>query len=164
MILDRKVAIVEKSCETGSVRSNQPIEKTDIQPTALSTELYVRTDAVVARYVAGETLVLPVRGDIGDLACFYSFNGTGTTIWEALEKPKSFKDVCDAIKRKYDVSRKRVEEDVVLFVREICSLGLAQVVIDSENLSGMGNDKSAINSSDEYKHGAFPIFKQRSCG
>jgi hypothetical protein len=113
----------------------------------LSTELYVRVDTVVARYVAGETLVLPVRGDIGDLACFYSFNETGTTIWEALEKPKNFKDLCDVIDRKYDVGRKKAEEDVALFVREICSLGLAKVVVDSESASGTGNDKSASNNT-----------------
>ena len=141
MILDRKVATVEKSCETWSVPSIQPIAQTDIEPTALSTELYLRADAVVARYVAGETLVLPVRGDIGDLACFYSFSGAGTAIWEALEKPKSLKDVCDAIECKYEIDRKKAEEDVVLFVREICSLGLAQVVVDSENASEAGNNK-----------------------
>ena len=130
--------IIEKNCEIWSLSRNQPIAKADLQQTPLSTELYVRADAVVARFVAGETLVLPVRGGIGDLACFYSFNGTGTTIWEALEKPKTFKDLCDVIDRKYDVGREKAEEDVALFVREICSLGLAKVVVDSE--SGTGND------------------------
>lgn len=121
-------------------------------------------NAVVARYVAGETLVLPVRGDIGDLACFYSFNGTGTTIWEALEKPKNFRDLCDVIDRKYDVGRKKTEEDVALFVREICSLGLAKVVVDSENASGTTSDKSASNNTLECRHSGFPIFKPCSCG
>ena len=139
--------IIEKNCDNAVFSRSQPITKADLQLSALSTELYVRVNAVVARYVAGETLVLPVRGDIGDLACFYSFNGTGTAIWEALEKPKNFKDLCDVIDRKYDVGRKKAEEDVALFVREICSLGLAKVVVDSENASGTGNDKSASNNT-----------------
>ena len=111
--------------------------------TAGFTELYFRTNAVVTRYVAGETLVLPVSGDIGDLACFYSLNGTGTAIWEALKTPKSFKDLCDVIDSRYDIGREKTEEDVALFVRDICSLGLAKVVVDSENGSGTANQRSA---------------------
>lgn len=86
-----------------------------------------------------------MRGDIGDLARFYSLNGTGTAIWEALEKPKSFKDLCDVIDSRYDISREKTEEDVALFVRDICLLGLAKVVVDSENGSGTANQRSADN-------------------
>ena len=139
---------MEKNCETRSLSTSQPIAKADLQQAALPTELYVRVNAVVARYVAGETLVLPVRGNIGDLACFYSFNGTGTTIWEGLEKPNTLKDLCGVLDRKYDVGPKKAEEDVALFVREICSLGLAKVVVGtSESASGTGNDKSASNNT-----------------
>lgn len=146
--LERQFVIMEKNCETWSLSMSQPIAKADLQQTALSTELYVRVNAVVARYVAGETLVLPVRGNIGDLACFYSFNGTGTTIWEALEKPNTLKDLCGVLDRKYDVGAKKAQEDVALFVREICSLGLAKVVVGaSESASGTGNDKSASNNT-----------------
>jgi len=127
---------VEKNSENWSLSRNQPIAKADVRATAGSTELYVRANAVVTRNVAGETLVLPVRGDVGDLACFYSLNGTGTTIWEALKTPKSFKDLCDVIDGRYDIGRKKAEEDVALFVRDICSLGLAKVVVESENWSG----------------------------
>lgn len=129
-----------------------------MQATAGSTELYERANAVVTRYVAGETLVLPVRGDIGDLACFYSLNGTGTAIWEALEKPKSFKDLCDVIDGRYDIGREKAEEDVALFVRDICSLGLAKVVVDSENGSGTANQRSADNHTARLKAGRVSVF------
>ena len=116
-----------------------------MQAAAGSAELYVRSRAVVTRCVAGETLVLPVRGDIGDLACFYSLNGTGTAIWEALEKPKSFKDLCDVIDGGYEIGKEKAEEDIALFVRDICSLGLAKVVADSEYGSGRANQTNADN-------------------
>ena len=101
-----------------------------MQATAGPTESYVRANAAVTRCVAGETLVVPVRG-IGDLACLYSFNGTGSAIWEALEKPESFKDLCDSIDSRYDIGREKTEEDVALLVRDICLLGLAKVVVDN---------------------------------
>lgn len=124
---------LENSRENPSLSESQPIAEADLLRIASSTELYVRVQAVVSRLVAGETLVLPVRGNIGDLACFYSFNGAGTTMWEALQKPISFQGICDVIERNYDVNRKKAEEDVAFFLREVCSLGLASVVADSEN-------------------------------
>ncbi len=45
-------------------------------------QLFVRSQSVVSRRVAGETLIVPVRGKVGDLASIYSFNGTGSLIWE----------------------------------------------------------------------------------
>ena len=98
-----------------------------------SPELYIRSKAVVSRLVAGETLVLPVRGDIGDLASIYSLNETATTIWEALEKPRSIREICDLLERNYEISmEKPEEEDITLFVREMCSLGLVSVAVDTE--------------------------------
>jgi hypothetical protein len=134
--------ILDENGENSSLSESPLIATADFQETASSTELYVRTDAVVSRLVAGETLVLPVRGNVGDLACFYSFNGTGTILWEALEKPKSFKDLCDVIDRQYDVSREQAEPDVALFLGEICSMGLAKLVVDPENEPGSGSDKN----------------------
>jgi len=134
--------ILDENCENSSLSESPLIATADFQETSSSTELYVRTDAVVSRLVAGETLVLPVRGNVGDLACFYSFNGTGTILWEALEKPKSFKDLCDVIDRKYDVSRAQAEQDVALFLGEICSMGLARLVVDPEHVPGSGTDKN----------------------
>jgi hypothetical protein len=79
------------------------------------------------------------------LACLYSLNGTGTAIWEALERPKTFKDLCDVIDERYDLGRNKAEVDVALFVRDICSLGLAKAVVDSENWSGTANQRTADN-------------------
>ena len=47
-------------------------------------DIYIRSEAVVSRLIGGETLVVPVRGGVGDLASIYSFNEIGTMIWEAL--------------------------------------------------------------------------------
>src|ERR1035438_6162738 len=41
-------------------------------------ETLVRSQAVVARVVAVETLIVPIRAKVGDLASIYSFNRTGS--------------------------------------------------------------------------------------
>jgi hypothetical protein len=104
----------------------------DSRPLASCPELYIRSKAIVSRLVAGETVILPVRGDIGDLTNFYTLNETASTIWEVLERLSSFREICDVIERKYEISKEKAEDDIALFVREMCALGLMQVVFDQE--------------------------------
>lgn len=90
-------------------------------------ETLVRSQSVVARVVAGETLIVPVRAKVGDLASIYSFNGTGTLIWKLLETPKSVAELATAIAQEYEVEPERAERDVADFVGEMKAVGLVEV-------------------------------------
>jgi hypothetical protein len=138
--LGKTLMIPQESGDSSNVSNHATV---DFSQPESSTELYVRSSAVVSRLIAGETLVMPVKRNVGDLTSLFSFNGTGATIWDALETPKSLQDICDVIDRKYDLSREKAQEDVKLFVCEICSLGLAKAFAEPENTPALGNDKSA---------------------
>jgi len=100
----------------------------------LSAETYIRSEAVVSRLIGGETLVVPVRGGVGDLASIYSFNEVGTIIWGALVSPTSLAELVDLIEREYPGSnRGQVVQDVVLFLSDICSAGLVTVANELED-------------------------------
>ena len=135
------------------MRSSESVSTTDKfvpadSPSARPcSELYLRSTAIVSRLIGGETLILPITGNVGDLTSIYTLNATATTIWDALETPKSFNDLCDVVYRQYDLSREHAEKDVAIFVREICSLGLVDLVIDSETASRRGDDESAGSST-----------------
>jgi len=90
-------------------------------------EMLVRSQSVVARVVAGETLIVPVRAKVGDLASIYSFNGTGTRIWKLLESPKTVADLATAIASEYEVEAAQAERDVTEFVGEMKAAGLVEV-------------------------------------
>lgn len=89
-------------------------------------ETLVRSQSVVARVVAGETLIVPVRAKVGDLASIYSFNGTGTLIWKLLETPKSVAELASAIVQEYEVEPAQAERDVTEFVGEMKAVGLVE--------------------------------------
>jgi hypothetical protein len=90
-------------------------------------DVYMRSDAVVARMIGGETLAIPVRGGIGDLASIYRFNEVGTMIWEALARPMILEELVDLIERDYEASWKSVYDDVAIFLTEMRSAGLVTV-------------------------------------
>ena len=90
-------------------------------------QCFVRSQSVVARVIAGETLVVPVRAKVGDLASIYSFNGTGSLIWKLLDSPKSVMELATAVAREYEVDTVRAERDVSEFVGEMKAVGLVEV-------------------------------------
>jgi hypothetical protein len=88
--------------------------------------VYVRSQAVVSRRVAGETLIVPVRGKVGDLASIYSFNESGSLIWQSMESPKSVAELISAVQQEYAVSYEQAERDVKQFLSDTLSVGLVE--------------------------------------
>lgn len=92
-----------------------------------SEKLLIRSRSVVSRVVAGETLIVPVRGKVGDLASIYSFNGTGSLIWQMLDEPRGRAELGRAVAREFEVEPERAQNDVERFVAELFSAGLVEV-------------------------------------
>lgn len=90
-------------------------------------QTFIRSQSVVARVVAGETLIVPVRARVGDLASIYSFNGTGSLIWRLLESPKTLSELAAAVAQEYEVETAQAERDVTDFVDEMKAVGLVEV-------------------------------------
>ncbi|MFZ0806907.1 MAG: PqqD family protein [Candidatus Sulfotelmatobacter sp.] len=93
----------------------------------LSNEMLIRSQSVVARVVAGETLIVPIRAKVGDLASIYSFNGTGSLIWKLMESPRTVAELASAVADEYEVDPGQAERDVTEFVSEMKSVGLVEV-------------------------------------
>jgi hypothetical protein len=91
------------------------------------TQVFVRSRAVVSRVVAGETLIVPVRGKVGDLASIYSFNETGSLIWKLLDTPRTVGYVVGAVAEEYQVDTEKVRQDVLRFLSEMRTVGLIEV-------------------------------------
>jgi hypothetical protein len=96
-------------------------------PTTSAEESLVRSRTVVSRIVAGETLIVPVRGKVGDLASIYSFNRTGSLIWKLLEFPRTVPELAAAVAQEFEVEPAQAECDVKDFVEEMKAVGLVEV-------------------------------------
>ncbi len=112
-------------------------------------QLLIRTRSVVSRMVGGETLVVPVRGKVGDLASIYSFNGVGSFIWQLLEEPTGLADLVTAVEREYAVSEEQARKDVMRFVEDMLSAGLVQpyqsIAVVAAEASGQGTWEPAAS-------------------
>jgi hypothetical protein len=87
---------------------------------------YVRSNSVVARVIGGETLVVPVRGDVGDLASVYTFNATGTAIWEALACPRTLADLAGMVEKEFATTAECSLPHIQHFLEEACAKGIVR--------------------------------------
>jgi hypothetical protein len=94
----------------------------------LDLSVYQRSSAVVSRQISGETLVVPIRGNVGDLASIYSFNETGSVLWAALEHPRSLENLTSLLCRSFEVGWDDARRDADAFVREMQAAGLLTAV------------------------------------
>jgi hypothetical protein len=95
--------------------------------TTLNGQRFIRSQSVVARTVAGETLIVPIRARVGDLASIYSVNGTGSLIWKLLQSPQTLKELAAVVAHEYEVELSQAERDVTEFVCEMKAVGLVEV-------------------------------------
>jgi len=105
-------------------------------------QLFTRSRSVVSRVVAGETLIVPVRGKVGDLASIYSFNGTGSLIWQLLDAPRSLSDLIAAVEQEYEVGQEQAHKDVTRFLDDMLSVGLVDVC---QRVAPTGEETIAID-------------------
>jgi hypothetical protein len=104
-----------------SADPHDPRPVTELQP---EPTIFFRSKAVVSRQIANETLVVPIRGKVGDLASIYSFNETGSLLWIALEHPRSLENLANLLCQSYEVTRDDAERDATAFVVEMQAAGL----------------------------------------
>ena len=90
-------------------------------------QFFMRSPSVVSRVSGEQTLIVPLRAKVGDLASIYSFSGTGSLIWDLLEAPKAIPELVHAVERECSVDTEQAQRDVMQFVDEMFSVGLVKV-------------------------------------
>lgn len=87
---------------------------------------YVRSQSVVSRLIAGETLIIPVRKGVGDLASIYSLNPVASSIWQAIQQPREKEEIVSLVEQEFAAERAQIERDVDEFLHEMHAAGLVE--------------------------------------
>jgi hypothetical protein len=80
---------------------------------------YTPSEAVVAREIEGEIVIVPLTAGIGDLEDeLYSLNETGRDVWRLLDG-RTVDEVVEALTEEYDASREEIDRDVRGLLEEL---------------------------------------------
>lgn len=81
--------------------------------------VYVPSEAVVAREIEGEIVIVPLTAGIGDLEDeLYSLNETGKDVWRLLDG-RTLDAVVDTLAAEYDAGRDEIDRDVRGLLEEL---------------------------------------------
>lgn len=80
---------------------------------------YVRSEAVLTRHAATDTLLLGLGSD-----SVVVLRGSGPTIWGLLRRPMSLDALIEALAHRYDVDPRQIQDDVERTVRTLTEDGL----------------------------------------
>jgi len=90
--------------------------------------VFRKSPDIVSRKIAGETILVPVRGALADMKRIFVLNPVGEHIWASLEGNKTVGEIRDDILRAFDVDGARAEADLSDFIRELLEADLVSGV------------------------------------
>ncbi len=91
-------------------------------------EQIVRGEDFVTRQIAGETLIVPIRGGTGELDSIFALNETGSFIWGMIGEGIRFEQMVLALCAQYDVGEQEAAKDLSAFVESLKDAGLIRYV------------------------------------
>jgi hypothetical protein len=89
---------------------------------------YAQDSNVVAREIANEQILVPIRKQTADMAAIYVLNETGARIWQLLDGQRSLADISDLLVQEYDVQPDAFEHDLLEIIGQLHELGVVRVV------------------------------------
>ena len=76
----------------------------------------------VSSELAGESVILNVKTGL-----YYGLNQVGASIWEKIQSPRTFQEICNAITEEYDVTPECCATDVQELLQEMIAANLIEI-------------------------------------
>jgi hypothetical protein len=89
------------------------------------TRVFERHENIITRQIAGETILVPIRGKLADMEHIFTLNMVGNYIWEHLDGGKNLAELLDSLLDHFEVNREDAERDTLEFIDQIAKTGLA---------------------------------------
>jgi hypothetical protein len=91
---------------------------------------YTKNSDLVTRNVAGETIIVPVKNNVGDLNSIYTLNEIGTLIWDLIDGKNSVNQIVIVVHNAYEVTLERAKKDTIEFLNSLEVSGLIRLNIE----------------------------------
>ena len=85
---------------------------------------FAKENDLVTRDVAGESIIVPIKGHVGDLEGVFTLSEVGAMIWQLMDGQTTGRQLAEAVRDEYNVEATEAEKDVVDFLRSLEDAGL----------------------------------------
>jgi Coenzyme PQQ synthesis protein D (PqqD) len=91
-----------------------------------SGQCYRKNENFVYRRIEDETILVPIKDNVGDMSCIYSLNEVGAFIWQHLNGILTLSEIKNMILNEFEVSGERVEFDLNEFIADLNAIDAIQ--------------------------------------
>ena len=89
---------------------------------------YQREENFVFRRIEEETILVPIKDNVGDMGCIYSLNEIGALIWEQLDGERNLAAIKYKIMAEYEIGPREAEADLQEFVTDLVKIEAVTLV------------------------------------
>lgn len=82
-------------------------------------KVYKREESVVTREIIGETILVPIRGNLADMQRIFTLNEVGAYIWEKLDGKTKLDEIHKGLEETFEVENKRAKHDLDEFITDL---------------------------------------------
>ena len=82
-------------------------------------QCFQRNKNFVFRQIENETILVPIRNNVGDMDCLYNLNEVGAFIWQQIDGRKSLFDIKKMVVSEFDVPGLTAETDLSEFIADL---------------------------------------------
>lgn len=86
-------------------------------------QIFRKDPSIVARQIAGEMILVPIRQSVGDLKSIYLLNETALFAWELFDSAHSLADIRGRITQEFDVDEQKAGQDLLELVADLERVG-----------------------------------------
>ena len=91
-------------------------------------DIYIKSKDVVHRRVAGESILVPVRGNVADMQRLYALDAVAEYAWDCLDGECSMSEIAVLIANNFDISEEIALADLDPFFSDLESQTLISKV------------------------------------
>lgn len=91
-------------------------------------DVYRCRDNLVTREIVGETIIVPISGELAELQNVFSLNTTGAFVWQRLDGSTTLEGIRDAMTDGFKVNKKSAWADLQELIADLVEAGLIEEV------------------------------------
>lgn len=90
--------------------------------------VFKKQEDIVHREIAGESILVPIRGKLADMQRLFSLDPVAEHIWQQLNGKRTVDEICKSVFDTFDVKKEQAEADLMEFIDELLAAGLISEV------------------------------------
>ena len=81
--------------------------------------IFQKNENFVFRKIENETILVPIKDNVGDMGSLYNLNEVAAFVWEQLNGKKTLQDIKNRLLEKYDVSAEEAGNDLSEYITQL---------------------------------------------